>query len=187
MYGKLFNKTERSKVIMKKSYNDIKEQEQRVIAMCKESGRYCNNARNRLNIQQIARITRNTLTQHGFPIFGEFDKNERRDIFHYEQPANKLPQTILREPQACRHVQPTPTEVAGERMRMNDWFNADKKNRKQLQDACRHIFIRKMYAELLTDMEICKMENWDVLEFPRMLRDAISTCFPKPRQLSLFD
>lgn len=171
---------------MKKSYNDIKAQEQRVIELCKASRRYCNNARNRLNIQHIAQITRNALTQHGFPIFGEFDKNEMRDIFYHEQPVNEQPRKSLQDPQPYRRAQPTPTEVAGERMRMDDWLNADKRNRKQLQDACRHSFIRKMYAELLTDMEICKMENWDVLEFPRMLRDAISACFPKPRQLSLF-
>lgn len=172
---------------MKKSYNDIKAQEQRVIELCKVSGRYCNNARNRLNIQHIAQITRNALTQHGFPIFGEFDKNERRDIFYYEQPKSEPHRKSLQDPQPYRLAQPTPTEAAGERMRMDDWLNADEKNRKQLQDACRHRFIRKMYAELLTDMEVCKMENWDVLEFPRMLRDAVSVCFPKPRQLTLFD
>ena len=172
---------------MKKSYNDIKAQEQRVIDLCNASGRYCNNARNRLNIQYIAQITRNTLTQHRFPIFGEFDKNEKRDIFYYEQPVKKLAPANLCEQHQCRQEQPTPTEVAGERMRMDDWLNADERNRKQLQDACRHSFIRKMYAELLTDMKICELENWDVLEVPRMLRDAISVCLPKqPKQLSLF-
>lgn len=170
---------------MKKSYNDIKKQEQRVIELCKASGRYCNNARNRLNIQHIAQITRNALTQHGFPIFGEFDTNEERDCVHNE-PEHKPGPIKEQEQEPEPNVVKTPTERANERVAFDDWLNADEKNRKQLQDTCRHSFIKKMYAELLTDMEICKMENWDMLEFPRMLRDAISVCFPKPRQLSLF-
>ena len=170
---------------MKKSYNDIKQQEQRVIGLCKASGRYCDNARNRLNMQHIAQITRNALTQHGFPIFGEFDTNEKRDCVHHE-PEYKPEPIKEQEPEHVPKVVKTPTEQAHERLAFEDWLNADEMNRKQLQDACRHSFIRKMYAELLTDMEICKLEGWDILEFPRMLRDAIIVCFPKPRQLSLF-
>jgi hypothetical protein len=43
-----------------------------------------------------------------------------------------------------------------------------------------------MYAELLTDYTVCQLEGWDMFEFPRMLRDALTVCFPKqPKQLTL--
>ena len=47
--------------------------------------------------------------------------------------------------------------------------------------------VNRRYAELLMDMEICKLEKWDVLEFPRMIKQALDICFPKPVQLKLFD
>ena len=172
---------------MEKSYNDIKAQEQRIMAICEERGRYCDNAKNRLDTQYIAQITRHALTQHGFPLFGQYDKDEKHACVHYE-PEHK-PEPIKEqepEPEPVKVVQPTPTEQAHERVAFEDWMNADEANRKQLQDMCRHDFINKMYAELLMDMEICKLERWDVLEFPRMLKDAIAVCFPKqPKQLTL--
>lgn len=54
---------------MLKSYNDIKAQEQRVIELCLSTGRYTQNAKNRLDLQRIAQITRNALTQHNIPMF----------------------------------------------------------------------------------------------------------------------
>ena len=169
---------------MKKSYNDIKAQEQRIIAACIERGRYCDNAKNRLDTQHIAQITRNALTQHGFPLFGQYDKDEKHACVHYE-PVCKPEPVKEKELEPQKVVRKTPTEQAGERMTMDDWLNADGKNRKQLQDACRHAFITKIYAELLMDMEICKMEGWDMFEYPRMMRDAVMRCFPKPKQLTL--
>ena len=172
---------------MKKSYNDIKAQEQRVMALCLESGRWCDNAKKRFDKQHLAQITRNALTQHGFPIFGQFDKDEKRAFVH-RKPEHKPEPIKEQEPKTepVKVVRPTPTEQAHERVAFEDWMNADEANRKQLQDMCRHAFINKMYAELLTDMEICKLEHWDPLEFPRMLKDAIAVCFPKqPKQLTL--
>ena len=170
---------------MKKSYNDIKAQEQRVIAICKERGRYCENAKSRFDTQRFAQITRNTLTQHGFPIFGQFDKDDKRAFAHHE-PENKPEQ--IKEQEHVKTVQPTPTERATQMVSFTDWMNADETNRKSIQNGARHAFIHKMYAELLTDMEICKLEHWDVMEFPRILKEAISVCFPKqPKQLTLFD
>lgn len=172
---------------MEKSYNDIKAQEQRVMALCLESGRWCDNAKTRFDTQHLAQITRHTLTQHGFPLFGQYDKDEKRACVHHE-PEHK-PEPVKEqepEPEPVKVVRPTPTEKAHERVVFNDWMNADEVNRKHLQDMCRHDFINKMYAELLTDMEICKLEHWDPLEFPRMLKDAIAVCFPKqPKQLTL--
>ena len=171
---------------MKKSYNEIRAQEQRILLLCKERGRYCNNANKRVDTQKVAQITRRTLTQHGFPIFGQFDKDEKRACVHHE-PEHK-PEPIKEqkpEPEPIK-AQHTPTEQAHERIAFNDWMSAEEENRKKIQDACRHAFVKKMYAELLTDMEICKLEGWDVLEFPRMLKQALQVCFPKPVQLKLF-
>ncbi len=171
---------------MTKSYKDIKEQEQRILLLCQERGRYCDNAKKRVDRQKVAQITRRTLTQHGFPIFGNFDRGEKRPyiVQNAEKPKEE-------EAPAIRQVNeqkntPTPTEHAHERIAFNDWMSSDEENRKQLQYMCRHDFINKMYAELLTDMEICKLEGWDVLEFPRMLKQALQVCFPKPVQLKLF-
>ena len=168
---------------MEKSYNMIKAQEQRIIAACIERGRYCDNTKHTVDIQYIAQRTRGALCQHGFPIFGNYDRDEKRPYCYKPQP--KPEPVKVEEPKPQKVVRQTPTEQAGERMTMDDWLNADGKNRKQLQDACRHAFITKMYAELLMDMDICKMEGWDMFEYPRMMRDAVMRCFPKPKQLTL--
>lgn len=172
---------------MEKSYNDIKAQEQRIIVLCEERGRYCDNAKNRIDTQHIAQITRKTLTQHGFPIFGQFDKDEKHAFVYYE-PEYKQEPVKEKEQEPVKSVKHTPTERAMQMVSFTDWMNADEAHRKSIQDGARHAFIHKMYAELLTDMEICKLEHWDVMEFPRMLKEAISVCFPKqPKQLTLFD
>ena len=170
---------------MEKSYNDIKAQEQRVMALCLERGRYCDNTKSRFDTQHLAQITRKTLTQHGFPIFGQFDKDEKHAFVHHEP--EKKPEPIKeQEQEQVKSVQPTPTERAMQMVSFTDWMNADEAHRKSIQDGARHAFIHKMYAELLTDMKICELENWDPMEFPRMLKDAIAVCFPKkPKQLTL--
>lgn len=172
---------------MKKSYNDIKAQEQRVMAFCLERGRYCDNTKRRFDTQHFAQITRNTLTQHGFPIFGQFDKDDKHDCIHHEN--EHSPEHIKeKEQEPVNVVQHTPTERAKQMVSFSDWMNADEAHRKSIQDGARHAFIHKMYAELLTDMKICELEHWDKLEFPRMIKEAISVCFPKqPKQLKLFE
>ena len=171
---------------MIKSYNDIKEQEQRILLLCQERGRYCDNARKRVDTQRLAQITRLTLTQHGFPIFGNFDRDEKRPyiVQNAERPKEAESPAIR---QVNEQKKKTPTEIATERVTFQDWMSSSAENRKKIQDACRHAFIKKMYAELLVDMEICKLEGWDVLEFPRMLKQSLQVCFPKPVQLKLFD
>lgn len=172
---------------MKKSYNDIKAQEQRVITLCLERGRYCDNTKRRLDTQHIAQITRSTLTQHGFPIFGQFDKDKKHACVHYE-PLHKHEPIKEQEQKPVKTAQHTPSERAMQMVSFADWMNADEAHRKSIQDGARHAFIHKMYAELLTDMKICELENWDKLEFPRMIKEAISVCFPKqPKQLTLFE
>ena len=172
---------------MKKSYNDIKAQEQRVMALCLERCRYCDNTKSRLDTQHIAQITRNALIQHGFPIFGQFDKDEKHACVHYE--TEHKPEPIKeQEQETVKTVQHTPSERAMQMVSFTDWMNADEAHRKSIQDGARHAFIHKMYAELLTDMKICELEHWDKLEFPRMIKEAISVCFPKKtKQLTLFE
>ena len=170
---------------MEKSYNDIKAQEQRIMVICEERGRYCDNAKNRLDTQHIAQITRHALTQHGFPLLGIFDKYEKRAFVLQEKKQEPIQQ---KEPEIdpVKHVKQTPTERAKQIVSFVDWMNADEEHRKHLQDMCRHDFINKMYAELLTDMTICELEHWDQLEFPRMLKEALAVCFPKhPKQLTI--
>ena len=169
---------------MTKSYNDIKEQEKRIVLLCQERGRYCDNAKKRVDAQRLAKITRRTLTQHGFPIFGNFDRGEKRPyiVQNAEKPKEEEAPAILQVNQQKK----TPTEIATERVTFQDWMSESEENRKKIQYACRNAFVNKMYAELLTDMEICKLEGWDVLEFPRMLKQALQVCFPKPVQLKLF-
>ena len=172
---------------MKKSYNDIKAQEQRVMALCMERCRYYNNTKKRLDTQRIAQITRNALSQHGFPIFGQFDKDEKHDCTHYETERKQKHIKDI-EHKSVKTLQPTPTERAKQMVSFTDWMNADEAHRKSIQDGARHAFIHKMYAELLTDMKICELEHWDKFEFPRMIKEAIAVCFPKqPKQLTLFE
>lgn len=170
---------------MLKSINDIDAQFNRVLVLAEETGHFNGNARGVPNTYLLAQIRRQTLVQHGF---GMFDTD--RDVKHpakiraaapIEQPKEEP------EPEPVKEVEQTPTEVAHNRMAFEDWMNADEANRRLIQDACRHAFINKMYAELLGDMEICKLEGWDVMEYPRMMRDAIMRIFPKePVQLTLF-
>ena len=172
---------------MKKSYNDIKAQEKRVMALCLERGRYCDNTKRLLDTQHLAQITRNALTQHSFPIFGQFDKDEKHDYINYDAERKQKHIKDI-EHESVKTVQPTPTERAKQMVSFSDWMNSDEEHRKSIQDGARHAFIQKMYAELLTDMKICELEHWDKLEFPRMIKEAISVCFPtQPKQLTLFE
>lgn len=167
---------------MYKSYNMIKAQQERVIKLAEELGKF-RSIKGGIDLQTIAQLTRRTLTQHGFALFGDYDKENdkrpRRDI-----------ELVEPEPEQAKEVEwkeekKTPTEQARERVLFADWMSASAAHRKKIQDACRHSFIGKMYAELLTDMEICRIEEWDVFEYPRMLRAAIDRCIPKAKQLTI--
>lgn len=172
---------------MKKTYNQIKEQAQRVAQIAQERGRYCNNVKNRFDTQRLAQITRNAMTQHGFPIFGFFDANEPHDYIYIQKEQKKQTESKTENTPEQEIKRPTPKQRAAERMSFADWMQSDEKNRKTVQDMARRQFVNKMYIEMLVDMEICKLEGWDIMEFPRMLRSAIMRVFPKPRQLTLFD
>lgn len=103
------------------------------------------------------------------------------------EPKPEPVQVIIETPKPAKVTLPTPTEHAKNMMSFTAWMNASEENRKKIQDGARHEFINKMYAELLHEYTVCQIEGWDMFEFPRMLRDALSVCFPKEaKQLSLF-
>lgn len=169
---------------MDKSSKEIDAQLKRVIALANElGGKYLENAKHKVDTQYFAQIARRAKAQHGIKIFGT-DPDERRPFVFQEEP-KKVQAAVV---QIVREAQkPTPTEKAKNMMSFTAWMDSSKENRKKIQDGARHAFIRKMYAELLTDYTVCQLEGWDMFEFPRMLRDALAVCFPKqPKQLTLF-
>ena len=42
-----------------------------------------------------------------------------------------------------------------------------------VQMLARHQAIARLLADIAADMRICRIEGWDVWEYPRMIRDAI--------------
>ena len=169
---------------MEKSYNDIKAQEQRVIETAKALGKFCDNKNHSVDIQRIAQITRNALCQHGIGFFG-YDPDEKKPRRPIEKTEPKPEPVKEEEPEPVKVTAKTPTERADERMTMDDWMAADSANRYKIQEMARHQFMNHMYNELLFDMRVCKIEGWDIFEFPRMLRDAISGLIPQGKQLSI--
>lgn len=172
---------------MDKSYNDIQSQVARCIALANElGGKYKANAKKRVDNQYFAKIGGQVRAARGIPIFGaDRDRKYPLIIVQVAKPEPE-PEPVIVKP--VMEIRRTPTEQAEDRMTWNDWMSASAENRKMIQDECRHLFINKMYAELLQDMTFCKYEGWDPLEFPRMLQDALSVCFPKKGvQLSLFN
>ena len=168
---------------MDKSSKEIDAQLKRVIALANElGGKYFENAKHQVDTQYFAQIARRAKVQHGIKIFGT-DPDERRPFVYQEQP-KKVKEAVV---QIVKEAQKqTPSEEAHERVALTDWMAADKKNRYLIQQMARKQFVNKVYAELLIDMEICKMEGWDIFEYPRMIRDAVAVCFPKTKQLTLF-
>lgn len=177
---------------MDKSYNDIKAQVERCIALANElGGKWTANARHRANVQYFAQLGSKVRTQRGISMF-EKDKDTKHPLLYVEahkpEPEPEPVAVVVEEPKPAKKVEPTPTEKAKNMMSFTAWMNASEENRKKIQDAARHEFINKMYAELLHDYTICQIEEWDMFEFPRMIRDALAVCFPKqPKQLSLFN
>jgi hypothetical protein len=174
---------------MEKSCNDINAQVERCIALANElGGKWTANAHHRADVQYFAQIGRRVKTQRGIPMFApDRDRKYPLIIVQVAQPKPEPVPVVVEEPKPAKKVEPTPTEKAKNMMSFTSWMNASEANRKSIQDAARHAFIRKMYAELLTDYTVCQLEGWDMFEFPRMLREALTVCFPKqPKQLSLF-
>ena len=43
-----------------------------------------------------------------------------------------------------------------------------------MQTLARHQAIARLLADIAADMQICRIEGWDVWEYPRMIQDAIA-------------
>ncbi len=43
-----------------------------------------------------------------------------------------------------------------------------------VQTLARHQAIARLLADIAADMQICRIEGWDVWEYPRMIQDAIA-------------
>ena len=173
---------------MDKSYNDIKAQVERCIALANElGGRWTANAKHKADVQYFAQLGGKARAQHGISVF-EKDKDTKHPLLYIEkQKRDTEPEPVSVVIKPTNKVEPTPTEKAKNMMSFTAWMNESEEHRKKIQDANRHAFIRKMYAELLTDYAVCQFEGWDMFEFPRMIREALTVCFPKqPKQLSLF-
>lgn len=173
---------------MDKSYNDIKAQVERCIALANElGGRWTANAKHKADVQYFAQLGSKVRTQRGISVF-EKDKDTKHPLLYIEkQKRDTEPEPVSVIIKPTNKVEPTPTEKAKNMMSFTAWMNESEENRKKIQDANRHAFIRKMYAELLTDYAVCQFEGWDMFEFPRMIREALTVCFPKqPKQLCLF-
>lgn len=173
---------------MDKSYNDIKAQVERCIALANElGGRWTANAKHKADVQYFAQLGGKVRTQRGISVF-EKDKDTKHPLLYIEkQKRDTEPEPVSVIIKPTNKVEPTPTEKAKNMMSFTAWMNESEENRKKIQDANRHAFIRRMYAELLTDYAVCQFEGWDMFEFPRMIREALTVCFPKqPKQLCLF-
>lgn len=46
---------------------------------------------------------------------------------------------------------------------------------KKMQELARHQMISRLYADILTDMQICEVEGWDKMEYIRMLQELINS------------
>lgn len=173
---------------MDKSYNDIKAQVERCIALAnKLGGRWTANAKHKADVQYFAQLGGKVRTQRGISVF-EIDKDLKHPLLYIEaQKSEPEQEPVAVVVEQTKKTEPTPTEKAKNMMSFTAWMNESEEHRKKIQDANRHAFVRKMYAELLTDYAVCQFEGWDMFEFPRMIREALTVCFPEqPKQLSLF-
>ena len=54
---------------------------------------------------------------------------------------------------------------------------------KQLNDLARHTFISKMLEEILFDMNVCRLNGWDIFEFPNLIKKEIERICKNDRQV----
>ena len=50
-----------------------------------------------------------------------------------------------------------------------------KETSKALNDLARHQMITKLYADIIRDMQVCELEDWDKLEYIKMLQDLLNS------------
>lgn len=171
---------------MDKSFNDIERQLQRVVALANEiGGKYVENAARRVNVQRFAQIAGKARTQHGISLFST-DKDEKKPFIYKPEPKAE-PVTVQETESKPVEVQQVASVQPDTRKSRHELTpEEDMQYRKKLQECCRHDFIKRMFCELLADLSICKLEGWDIYEFPRMIRIEVERCLPQPVQLTLF-
>ena len=54
-------------------------------------------------------------------------------------------------------------------------LNSNDGSPRALQELARHQMITKLYADILTDMQICEIEGWDKLEYIHLLQDLLNS------------
>ena len=170
---------------MKKSYNDIYAQLDRVIKLARERGRYIIRKTGKVNEQHLHQVAGRTLSQHGISRFTK-DRDERKELVN--PPQRKVPAVVVSKTETVVVSKPLVKDQPKDNKNLvnaKEWFD-NEQNRKQMQVMCRHAFIKEMFKELLADMAICKHEGWDIYEYPRMIRKEIERCLPQPKQLTLF-
>lgn len=47
--------------------------------------------------------------------------------------------------------------------------------RRKLNELARHQLIRRLYADILIDMQICKLEGWDTMGFIHQLQELLNS------------
>lgn len=45
----------------------------------------------------------------------------------------------------------------------------------KLNELARHHLIKRLYAEILFDMNVCKLEGWDQMSFIRQLQELLNS------------
>lgn len=53
--------------------------------------------------------------------------------------------------------------------------------RRKLNDLQRHTMIKKILADVLTDMTVCRLEGWDIYEYPQMIYDEMKRILEKSK------
>lgn len=169
---------------MEKSFNDISRQLERVVTLAIQiGGHYTATATGRVDVQRLAQIAAKARAQHGISLFCT-NRDEKRPFIYKPEPKSVTAQEPKLKPAELYQVEPVQPSASKPRRELT--AEEDAAYRKQLQEICRHDFVRRMFVELLADMSVCQLEGWDIYEFPRMIRREVERCLPKPIQLTLF-
>jgi hypothetical protein len=79
-------------------------------------------------------------------------------------------------------------------MSKNDWqIDGSPESRRKLQEYARHAMIKRLLEDILFDMTVCRLEHWDVMEYPKMICAEMSRLLKRQKvskndceQLNLF-
>jgi len=176
---------------MEKSWNDIHNQAERCVSML-----HSNNDGYWRTPTQIRQIARRTAAKRGISIFEkDRDKKFPWDSSKFERPT---PQKRLlwwqNEDGTMKQfakIEPKPVVAKPKSMTMEERTKLER----TMNNMCRHDMIHKILADITRDMVICKLSNWDMFEYPKMIKaeiERILSLKPKPVtvqpvQLNLFD